>query len=513
MDEETLLESLQTLLDASISTDFVATREERLGNVLALEEVRGEICVLIFALLKESTDQALLLRFLMFISFESAVERLAKSPLLEEALIQAGSSIGGVSILELISQSKTIWSSKNVAIVLDRAATLLKSSDIHQAEVASKLFDSAVSCDRALEDSVFLEEVAACLNEGYLKILPNYTFAMRYLAIISKIAASGEAQFRICDSIGAPAALVGLCNNTDLLVQLVAFEQLQNFSVHSCGIEFLFRSGLMQMLLQLAFSPVGSTDALLGPQALRELCKILCTASSRHLYIPWNLLDSPEYNISMFLEGLKFHLKSSDVSLHMCGLQVVCSYAGSSVEALSSVMCDSELLHLWISNVNSTHQMQASTLHGVAHVLEALIISTPPSRVLDSTASSLWKRLFEVLVECKRMKLSVYLLKLARQEIDTTKSASLVLMKVLLQKTGSWGLEQLLSNSDLISYLEDPYSESTKIGKELKFAVIEAICSNEHSAFLGETLHSRLETLRQRGPFYQPGKIAEPMTT
>jgi hypothetical protein len=109
------------------------------------------------------------------------------------------------------------------------------------------------------------------------------------------------------------------------------------------------------------------------------------------------------------------------------------------------------------------------------------------------------------------MQLSTYLLKLAKQEIETTKCAALRLMSAVLRNTGAWGLEQLLSNSDLLTYLEDSTFECTKAGREWKFDAIDAICTNSSREFLGEKLH-RLEILRQRGPFYQSSQLAGPMT-
>ena len=78
---------------------------------------------------------------------------------------------------------------------------------------------------------------------------------------------------------------------------------------------------------------------------------------------------------------------------------------------------------------------------------------------------------------------------------------------------GAWGLRLLFSHDGFLEYLCLRATESTKLGKEWKFSVIEATAAPRApgggvdaaaTAVLGEGVAAQLHRLLVQGPFYVP---------
>lgn len=162
------------------------------------------------------------------------------------------------------------------------------------------------------------------------------------------------------------------------------------------------------------------------------------------------------------------YLNSSDASSRITGIHAICNYCSSSIESLSRVIGDSSLKDAWFSNLNSTNDLQAACLTSMSVILESKSLLQESDVIFDSkimALNDLKRNLVDSLASTKRIATSVYLLKMARQPIDSTKHAALNLMQAVIRYTGGWGLQMLFSNPDFLSYLEDASSEHDKLGQ------------------------------------------------
>jgi hypothetical protein len=92
------------------------------------------------------------------------------------------------------------------------------------------------------------------------------------------------------------------------------------------------------------------------------------------------------------------------------------------------------------------------------------------------------------------------LLRYAKQHIQGTKQAVYDLMAAVAG-TG-WGLRKLFSSSDFIDYIFDRNTETEKIGKEWKFAVLASAYECPMNVLLGPSLVERMELFLKDGPFF-----------
>ena len=105
------------------------------------------------------------------------------------------------------------------------------------------------------------------------------TIYMRYLGVLSRIAAHSDAAFANCLRAGAVDLITGACRSTDVLVCIVALELLSVLATSRAGLDYLVVSGTFAWLVDLLTAP----DVVLQQQALREVSLTLTLAAQNQL--------------------------------------------------------------------------------------------------------------------------------------------------------------------------------------------------------------------------------------
>lgn len=227
----------------------------------------------------------------------------------------------------------------------------------------------------------------------------------------------------------------------------------------------------------------------------------------------------------------------------LAGLNAVCSFAASDGRCLRAVLEDSETVDVWLANLTASTELQGACLHSLAQAIDpytlsdtheqqlippappsattiagsALVPATVPSAISVSKndggeAGELGRRLLQAVGSSKRMVVSAYLLKLAGQPLDEVRHGAFDLMRAIAAQRGGWGLELLLKNPDFLPFFENRLTEYSKVGKEWKFSVIEAVWNSPQRALLSDEICNKIQKLIFQGPFYQPALQAELMT-
>ena len=297
-------------------------------------------------------------------------------------------------------------------------------------------------------------------------------------------------------------------------------------------------------------------DPVLVSQCLREVSEIFHRASKNHLLddATWNILVSQEY-LQKFLHATLSHIDGVTEETRLTGLKVITDFATASPHTLALIVNDKHLLSSWCGIINGSKvDLQATALHSYARVIEhdyhtnhstavtaTAAVSATPSEV--SSVDSLKMRLWQSIGETRRAPSTLsYLLRLAHQPVSNLRHAGLDVLQSILkfdltssQPNNCQGLQLLCMNAEFRAYLIDQETESTKEGREWKFALIQAVvrhpmldtlaglvtltsatgsaaaAAGSGGSGTGDWV-SELRRVESRGPFYKPSQMSEMAT-
>ena len=134
--------------------------------------------------------------------------------------------------------------------------------------------------------SVLVEELVKLSHESLASVVvaarahsEDATIYLRYLGIMSRVAASSDDAFALSLEAGAIDLINGACRSSDVLVCIVALELLNVLASTRSGLSYLVSSGTFAWLVDL----LTASDLVLQQQALREVSLTLSTAAEHHL--------------------------------------------------------------------------------------------------------------------------------------------------------------------------------------------------------------------------------------
>ena len=205
---------------------------------------------------------------------------------------------------------------------------------------------------------------------------------------------------------------------------------------------------------------------------------------------------------------LKYVDSSRDTD-RLSAMQAICSFAGASSEGLRLVIEDPVLLRTWLDIRAMTTEMKAASLRSIARVLK----DQPGKEVgeADRAVSLDLKRLlFTRLGEMNNATTTmVFLMNHLRQPIPTTRHAVFDIMTGVASQPTGWGLRLLWGFSGFREFILDRRTETSKEGKEWKFAIIESTMQCDSKSIMGEDFLEELQDYLRKGPFYAPRVEAE----
>ena len=302
--------------------------------------------------------------------------------------------------------------------------------------------------------------------------------------------------------------IISQCRSKDLLIQMVSLEHLSAFAASKEGLQLLFQENIPHWLLSLSRGEDSGSESFIRSTALRLLTDILCDGYALDHGVTLNALTTSELEESL-MAVLEANLLMKDEGCRAVAISSLARYAGSTTQSLAAIVGRKSLLQSWLGVLSS--RLDPLVLGSLADVLRANPSidesSSPPSQSIDMVID-LKKRLF---AEASSMRegLPNALLQAARRPFLDIKLAAYRVMAAL----GSlpWGLAVLINIPGLREHLVDGNAETSREGKLAKFEVLVAVRGNPMLDLLTSEVVAGLDKAVQRGPFYAPPMMADPV--
>jgi len=205
----------------------------------------------------------------------------------------------------------------------------------------------------------------------------------------------------------------------------------------------------------------------------------------------------------------------------LCRMDAISSFAAASDYALSLVLDDSVTRDAWLSLKVAQSKLQSAILVSVARVLDPVVSqntdagagdpqmnsSSAPSSTVASSSSSppspaLKMKLVASLGQVNGSSDPTdLLLSLARSPLPETRLGAYALLEAIA-KLGTTGGQMLFTNGDFFEFVVDRNRESTKEGREAKYAVVQALLNSPVRGLLAPDIVGKLEQYVAKGPHY-----------
>ena len=293
---------------------------------------------------------------------------------------------------------------------------------------------------------------------------------MRYAVVLACVLGSGESQCDACIDSGATDIIMTLCNSNDILLQLVALDDLLiHFASTKTGVHYLFASGMINWLVTCASGENSDgglePDPLLSVECLRVVGQIFSGISKHNISVDSILISQDYRQLMMQILAASFtHLDTFSDSSRLAGIGTLSDYASSSHIALEAVVSDKKLLFAWISLLQSKVEVQSAVLHSLAAVMNstATTIDSSSGAINDDSligaCRDMKKKILETIGEVKNQNPIEYLIKTARQPIVDLSAGAYDLL-IALSKQSGWGVQVVAASKGLRGFLEDRDTE------------------------------------------------------
>ncbi|CAM9148853.1 unnamed protein product [Discosporangium mesarthrocarpum] len=172
------------------------------------------------------------------------------------------------------------------------------------------------------------------------------------------------------------------------------------------------------------------------------------------------------------------------------------------------------LLDSWFTLSRHKVELKAAAVHAVAKVLgpppSPSDVPSPDSlSARQKSLSGLHKSLFERLGACNQKAARALMMDLMRQPVPELKHAAYDLTRCVVWQPGGWGLQAMFSQPGFREFLERRDLETSKVGKEWKFSVVESVMRCPNRGLLGQDTLDSLTSILKQGPFWIPARKRE----
>jgi hypothetical protein len=159
-----------------------------------------------------------------------------------------------------------------------------------------------------------------------LKHKSNSVVYMRFVELFCSILASGEEEFRLCESCGAARDVVELCTTDDVLVQMTAIELIHHIANTVRGLEFLCRENVITWLVVTSCGAMrtetvaaAEPDPLISHQALRVLGAVFLKAANKRFDMLHHMNAA---TVAHFLTRVRFYFEEGKEEDRLAGNQI-----------------------------------------------------------------------------------------------------------------------------------------------------------------------------------------------
>lgn len=393
----------------------------------------------------------------------------------------------------------------------------LSGSDV---EVSSNATEAIVACCRKLgnpfAESV-LRAIAAAWKASWDNTVNNRaeatTICVRCASAIVEIMLLGDITMQAAVSCGASDVMTAMMDDeSDPLLAMTVLDLIEKLAVslpmHHERARWLFSPSIIQRVLKLAGGVADEEpDAILGGPALRlvaALCKL------RQLDADAFGLDD-EYVLNGFHRALRHYQSSAELD-RLAVVDAISSFASASTEALDLVLSDPMTREAWLSLSVAQPKLKSAILFSVSTVLE------PPPRVdtngdslqVNKPSSAAGVRLYASLGQTNNRNPTELVLSAAKSQLPEIRLGAYALLRaVAMLPTGG---QLLFSSSDFFGFLIDQERDSTKEGREAKYAIVQAVIDSPVKGLLADDIVRQLEKFIEQGPHYSLPRSWDVMT-
>lgn len=327
------------------------------------------------------------------------------------------------------------------------------------------------------------------------------TICVRCASAVVELACQGDAEMHSAIDSGCMHLLVDMMtDSSDPLLQMSTLDLVEKLAttlpMHGNRATWLFSHNVLHPLLEMAGAH-DDADPILGGPALRTLSS-LCQLAHR---------DASLFGLggSELLTGFHHALRNFNTTGELDRLAFIdaaSSFASASPDALEVVLDDAEIRESWLSLNVAQPKLKSAILMSVALVINPLPEKDSNgdsiAQVIPSNALAM--RLYSSLGLVNGRDSTELVLSLAKSPlVEERLGAYALLESVAKQGTGA---QVLLTSPGFFDFLVDRQTESTKEGKEAKFAIVQAIMNSSARGLLADDIVKQLEKILKEGPYY-----------
>lgn len=446
-----------------------------------------------------------------------------------------------------VSRAAAVVGGEGGGALLSAAVAALAGDDVGVAEDAGKALlqlartvAGASDGDGAAAGEIFgalkskLDELAG--DDGH-----DGTVMLRLLDVCVSIASSSAPLLRGASAAGVLAPLTEIVTSGDVLLMMNALELLPPLADTPDGAALLRETGVIGTILTLAGARGEAADPLIGGDALRT--SAACFARAAQKGHGGDLFDDVALPLIAVASAM---LAERETGATMAALDALVQLSTSSVRTWRHVLGSDELRGRIVAPADTVEaDAKAAVFHATARLLSAHLpehsaatstaaissIATPPAPaagapagadasgdggdtrrvdVDDEACKALWNAIGPA---CRVDSTMAALSAALRSPTDEVRCAVYaVLAAVAAQPTG-WAADALFGHAGALEHLLDRTTESSKVTKEAKFSVFEAVWANSGlRARLPASVLGEVHTVLQQGPFYIPAGPPQVLT-
>lgn len=450
----------------------------------------------------------------------------------EEALSLVGClvSVDASTYLKPVSRSvkqeATLRASSEKPMVVSQQllGVLIQQLNGADVEVSSNATEALMACCRKLGPSVStpaMQSITATWRDAWENLqagqdkMTTSTVCVRCCSAVVDLVSLGGSSDQLMDSAISSGALELLLEmasyEDDPLLQMSVLDLLEKLAVtqpmHHHRAKWLCSETVLSPLLLLSGAGTeeesGNADPVLGGPALRVLSAI-CRLGQRDN----NVFDQGGKEALLGFHRALHAFEGSGELDRLALVDAISSFASASEDALDLVLNDEVTRDAWLGLSVAQPQLKASILTSVAMVIDPLpekdvngdIVEANVNNAPSNTAAM---RLFSLVGQVNHAKDSTeVVLSFAKSPIPETRLSAYNLMRAVAKT--STGSQVLLSHSEFYSFLIDRERESTKIGREGKFAIVESIWNSPAKLLLAEDIVQTMDRILKQGPHFVP---------
>jgi hypothetical protein len=341
------------------------------------------------------------------------------------------------------------------------------------------------------------------------KVAAASIIAVRCVSAMVEIAVAEDTFFKAAMESGAADAWTTMLQYmADPLLQMAILDLIEKLAgsrpMHATRTLWLFsNTELCETLLQMAGgSEVGVPDPLLVGSALRvvaSMCKLLHHGDSS--------LSANHYLLTGFHHALHNWEPGGDVD-RLAIVDAISSFASASEEALELVLEDPITRQAWLNLSVAQPKLKAAILVSIARVLDPDIAPqvdlNGDSIVTDSMrpSNTIGMELFAAVGKTNDQRDTTgFLLSMTRSPVPEIRIGCYSLLEAAAKlPTGG---QVLFINGDFFTFVTARENETTKNGREAKYAIVQALLASPVKGLLAADIVRQLDKYVSQGPHYQ----------